>query len=196
MYQTSEGLNQFKAIKDILDENKGIYGFAELRGAYIKTPDGWKNALTKIILLKKDANKEPDEEIDYGGFVLIKKTVSLNDFLKIAEELFSESVLLLEKFSCQLTPPSLSTLDYPSNDFYEWPGKLFTMSGEKPSIPGRPLVDYSNPPFQDVYHAISKWLDLHHFHQSTDSRLGSVLVFLPEYRARIKSIRYADKKLS
>jgi len=192
-----EGLRQFNAVKDIVDENKGFYGFAELRGAYIKAPDGWRNALTKVVLLKKDAKKEPDEEVNYGGFILIKKTIPLDVFLKTAEKLFSESILMLDKFSCQLAPPSISTWDYPSNDFYDWAGKLFEISGGKLSIPERPpLVDYSNPPFQDAYHAISKWLDLFPFHRTSDARLGSVLVFLPEYRARIKSIRYADKKLS
>ncbi len=197
MYQASEGLNRFQAIKEVVDGNKEFYGFAELRGAYIKTPDGWRNALTKIVLLRKDAKKEPDAEVNYASVILIKKTVSLDDFLKTVDKLLSESILTLDKFSCQLAQPSISTWDYPSNDFYDWAGRLFEISGGKPSIPERPpLVDYSNPPFQDAYHAISKWLDLSPFHRSSDGRLGAVLVFVPEYRVRIKSIRYADKKLS
>lgn len=57
------------------------------------------------------------------------------------------------------------------------------------------MVEYSKPFFKDTYHAIEKWIDLHPFHGNSDARLGAVLIFLPEYRARINNIRYQNGKL-
>lgn len=193
MYQSGDMLAEVKAL---LQENKHFYEFAQLRGVYSKIPDGWKNVLTTIILMKKGRGRENDERLDYKELLLIKKAIDLEDVKIIIEKLLSEE-LIFKEGSCRFHITHMNKSFYPSNDFFDWPGKLITLEGEKPNISWyQPLVEYSKPLFRDTYHAISKWVDLQPFHGDRDARLGGVLIFLPEYRAKINNIHYHDGKLS
>ena len=194
MYQNKEALSE---VRTILEANNDFYSLAVLRGVYFKAPGGLKNALTKIILMKKGAEeKEPDEKIEYKDIVLVKKVIELEDFIIILEKLLCEELLMFDEYSCRIHITNLNKSHYPSNDFFDWPGELFAFESERPNISQyQPLVKYSNPLFKDAYHAIDKWIDLHPFHGNSDARLGAVLIFLPEYRARINNIRYQDGKL-
>lgn len=196
MYQSKETSGALEEIKATVEENKDFYDFAILRGVYLKTPEGWKNALTKIVLMKKGIQKEPEDKLEYDNIVFIKKVIKFEDFKVLIENLSSEKVLKFDEYPCVQTG-YVDKRNYPSNDFFDWPGKLLTIECEKPNIPSnRPLLGYSKPLFLDAYHAIEKWMDFPVFHGSSDARLGAVLIFFPEYRARINSIKYNDGKLS
>lgn len=131
MYQSSDALAEIKAI---LEKNKDFYSFVILRGVYLKAPEGWKNALTKIILMKEGAIKETDEKLDFKDLFLVKKVIDFEDFKIILEKLLSEELLLFDKYSCRVHITNLDRWHYPSNDFFDWPGELFTFESEKPNI--------------------------------------------------------------
>lgn len=80
-----------------------------------------------------------------------------------------------------------------NNDYSSYPGFL-QIIGDSVSYSQRgDLVKYNILCYKDRFHAIKKWLSIPKLSE-TDRRLGCVTIFLPNFKARISSLKIENEK--
>jgi hypothetical protein len=87
------------------------------------------------------------------------------------------------------------------NEYSDLPGYLYQSSygGAQVSFGSLsidPLVDYSLPSYPNALEAMRQWIGLAEFYYQSDARIGCVLIFMPECRARFESIVRSGAVLS
>lgn len=188
-----------------LKAGKSIYGYAKVETALSREKSIWKNVITKIEILHKD-DKRPKEEIyDYSNFCLARLVTEISDFVTLLDKVIEDGRLVID----DLPEVSIggyfkkhSYLDYlPSNDTtfkLEWPCRGYNFIPSSESFKGIPrskrLVSPNKPLFPDEHIAIRSFigLDLSKY----DQFCGCIIIFLPDYRAKIGEVRVGSKQLT
>lgn len=187
---------------EFIDRNSHFYADKVLiSSAILKTSSGhWTNCLTLFKVLKKDENVVLRNEINYTMFILIEDIVSLDTFKKIINHLWGG--FQIKNYDVRFNGTHFTQNYFPNhNEFSEWPGLYFEVGnnpGENDLKELRslnyPLVKYKIPCYISGYEATTEWLNLKDF--SVDGgRLGKALIFLPNFKTRIKYISYEDDTL-
>src|SRR5579863_7713133 len=182
-------------IKEILKANYQYYSGLRVRCVTIeRESDGsWHNALCIIHAFPKELGSEKQKSRRYKNVHLLEGWLKEGDLLDLVDEVSKRSITVdgkqitlsqhtqLNQFECQ---PS-------GNDYSTYPGFLYRTSGYSGDvpIPYEPLLNYDLPFYLNVYAAIHDWTQIRHFHESGDTRVGSLLIFLPECQMRFGSFR-------
>lgn len=87
------------------------------------------------------------------------------------------------------------------NDYSELSGYLYRSNNRLLDNINRfdfnePILSYEKPLFLNTYQAIKEWIKLKEFHNDSDARMGTVVIFLPEGIAGFKSIETINGKLN
>ena len=191
----------------ILTSRSQQYSSAVVRGVYIKEKeDEWRNGITKIIALA-EPREEHDESLDYGSVLYMEETLSLEKLRRIVDRLVNSGVL---QIGCQeirvvreedigkgnfIREEFVSTLhrdikaEWPAN-FYEFRGSSVYQRG----LPNDGLVALDKPSYPDTHHLVADkvGMDL----QFYNAWLGSVLLLLPNYQAKISDIKVGTTSMS
>ena len=87
---------------------------------------------------------------------------------------------------------------YPSGSVYgDWPGQLFEIAPadrHNSYFPPEPLVGRNLPPFFDAADAIRDWTGIPV--NASDSRFGEILLFLPDFTARLRKLAFKAGRLT
>ena len=188
-------------ILSILDNNKEFYGDVIVQSAIVKEKDVWKNIVTKIVPLYKNERKTPAKTLDYGDFVMIEDIISVNDLEKKLKRLISEEKFTIKGHTLQKDDSIYFENVRPmesGNDLFNvgWSADWYmvrTNERSRTHIPSEPLLTLKNPLFPDAYHAVKSWIGLDL--SKHDRLIGKIIILLPNYRARIKTVKIKSKQL-
>lgn len=201
---SEEGNIQVKdEILSILDNNKEFYGDVIVQSAIVKDKDAWKNIVTKIVPLYKNEKNTSTETLDYGDFVMLEEIISVNDLAKKLEQLISEEKFTIKGYTLQKDESIyfekvrlIESRDELFNFNVWWSADWYMVHINERSrthIPTEPLLELKNPLFPDAYQAIRSWIGLDL--QEREGLIGKIIILLPNYRAKIKSVKINSKQL-
>ena len=185
-----------------LDEHKSEYNDEVLiRSAIVKTKSGeWVNGLTTFIIPSNNQSFTKMPNIVYDKLILLQEVVNLEKFRDIIKNLWGG--LKISEYKINFSGNyHRSEYLYNHNIFSNWPGLYFEISymynsdAEEIFNLNYPLVKYDYQCFMSAYDAMKGWFEIQDFDETRDSRLGKILIFLPNYRARIKDIKFDGKIL-
>lgn len=189
----------------LMKKYERFYGSVILKSVLIKDKNkssdetsAWFNGLTKIVVLgKKETPKSENTQIMYNNCILIKKILDLNGLISLIKNCVRTKKFKIEEAKIPVVEGGNRIFWSSNNRYYSWSGYLFNLSNrEQVDIPSNPLLKYDQPLFTDGFEAIREWIDIRPFWNHSDADLGKILIFLPEYRAKIKELLYAEEKLS
>ena len=199
---SEEGNIQVKdEILSILDNNKELYGNVKVQSAIVKENDVWKNIVTKIVPLYKNEKNTSTETLDYGDFVMIEDIISVNDLAKKLGHLITEEKFTIKGHTLQKDESIYFEKERPvesGNELFNvgWSADWYMVRINERSrthIQSEPLLTLKNPLFPDAYHAIKSWIGLDLL--GHDGLIGKIIILLPNYRAKIKSVKINSKQL-
>jgi hypothetical protein len=199
---SKEGNIQVKdEIVSILSKNRETYRYIRVQSAILKENDVWKNIVTKIVPLYKNEKCTPAEKLDYGNFVLVEDVIGVNDLTKELEQLITEEKFTIKGHTLKKDESIYFEEGRPvesGNELFnvEWSSNVYMVRINERSrthIPSEPLLTLRNPLFPDAYHAIKNRIgfDL----SKHDGLIGKIIILLPNYRAKIKTVKIKSKQL-
>jgi hypothetical protein len=144
-----------------------------------------------------------DARYEYGKLVLIRRTLSLEEASTLASELVQEKRLRLSDIAIQLTGnfnqitfgPYVASRQSYGQIRPEWPSALFQFQLDGVSlgnIPQGPQVKLDLPFFPSGNEAIVEFCEL----ATTGYPLAQILFVLPDFRARIRTMKILEGRLS
>ena len=194
-------------IKDTLNRRRDQYTGAFVQGLYVREEgDTWLNGATKITALDK-SRSEADNSLDYGDLVYLESTVSLDELDDLIEHLAAAAPVQLVGRSVRMVDDGgagarnlFRPKEFVNDSHYwmksEWPANLYVYEGlrRRRGFPHGRLVSADKPLYPDAYHLVAHRMgaDL----RVNNALLGSVLLLLPNYQARISEVRIGTKRIS
>lgn len=191
-------------IAKVLEQRKSMYGRILVRSfiGLSKSDNQWKNALSAFIALKKD-DTFTDSVSDYGDTKFREKVIGLDELPRIIEKTVKEGVLSIPglpdiKFEGYFSSNDyLSYLDSGHKMFrIGWPSSFFQLEAKDKgiNINSGPYVGLGEPLYPNYMYLTSDRFKLNpnYYHQFW----GGVLVFLPNYKAKITEVRLGSTNLS
>ncbi len=195
-----------KRVESLVQSNGKYYETARIRCVAVQAPDGtWSSLIAHAAVYPLNLSPIKSRSFIYEqtkvalleGWIAPKDLVSYLG--KITETSFSipESELPFSGNPAQFR--ALSKL-HNQNDHSIYPGIEFRMDGQRPQfyISNEPLLSFGTeiPFYPEIDAAVKSWLSMPNFHGlSSDGRLGGMLLFLPECRARISKVRRVGQSL-
>ena len=172
-----------------------------LRFLLQKEKGSWKNFLTMLKLVKEGTRKEIN--YDYEEHVLGEKLLGIPDGLKVISSLYprngEKGKLVLADYDEFGISSGGSSKFVPSKPRYSilknhWPVRLCTFNiegGQRGQRWNRELLKEGFPYYPDLSEAVISFFDLalEHF-----SSFGEVYVVIPDYRARVESLKLIFSK--
>ena len=174
-----------------LNAHRGIYKFIVVRSVAARIGADWCSVLTVIIASPMDLALRPPQQLRYRDVRLLESVRPIAQLTPVLDEIRGGHLTMQEE---TLSFPTVSERSFrgwqqfPSgNSYFRSAGLVFEMGrgGTHTSWPSGPLLDYELPYHSDIYSACAEWSLLTTFNGSSDSRLGGVVLLLPELRARM-----------
>lgn len=191
----------------ILQRRRDQYSSAFVQGLYIRGEDGtWRNGATKVTALQ-ERSEAPVEPLDYGNVVYHEATISVVDMQELVETLAYEGVLKLKTYVVPMTKPEDigRSIGFRQKEFItashrwlksEWPTNFFVYEGtlERKAFPYDRLVALDKPLYPDAHHLVAHkfGIDL----QTSNAFINAILLFLPNYQAKLATIRVSADSLA
>lgn len=191
-------------ILEIVGKRKASYGYVVVKIALSNVDGTWKNLFTKIEILHKKGEKPSEKRWEYKNFCLSKTVLRLDDFIGLINEVIENGKLSIKGLPVVKIQGQFEKFPWKeyisSNDKVfglTWPCDWYNFSATnscKGTLPEGPFVSSDLPLFPDAYSAIKNLmgLDMSHYSQYR----GSILVFLPNYKAKIEEIKIGLKRLT
>lgn len=183
-----EFINLCSRIQMVLNKHKS-YTYMEVRGAAIRKHDGWVNYLTKITAMHSNSYSGEDYEelISNENFIVYRSHLKLEDIF--------EKVLVLglitqkhdikqciQKGDCRTTIISSREAEQFG---VKWSSPLCEIWCREEDVPTEPNVapESKSKNYKSAHDAIEDLIGIDL--DKNDERIGNVLIFLPDYRARL-----------
>lgn len=83
-----------------------------------------------------------------------------------------------------------------NNEYGRWPGTLFNIAARYSILPNGPLWHHELPSHDSAYDAIREYIKLLRFNDFSDSRLGHILVYVPNFNAQIERLALTGNDLA
>src|SRR5262249_16356820 len=83
-----------------------------------------------------------------------------------------------------------------ANAYSDLPGRLFDVSMNEVQLSTGPLLHHELPSYDSVYGPIKEFLGLNQFNDHSDSRLGHLLVYIPNFQARLSRLALQGSDLT
>lgn len=185
-------------IKKLIKNREGTYKSALITTALSKVQDSWRNVFTKITLSNKDG--DVSEKLEYDNFILSKVSITVDEFLKILDDLILKGDLKIK--NCP-DVKATGTFEYDrywryrsSNDDWlknEWPmhNYIFKIGKQTPAYPPNgPLISTQHPHFQDGQSAIK-----YYFGFDLRNYSSSIFIFIPNYQLKVDKLTIGSEHL-
>lgn len=190
-----------REIKKFIEEHKEQYNNKVIVSSIIVNDGGlvWYNCITKFRLISKEENITPRKNIIYDVFGLLESVISTEEMINILENI--EQGFKVKDFEIHLSHSGSVDFDYkgymPSNnDYCDFAGNEYWIGNGSIQPINFPTVKYGIPCFKDGCHAIRNWLSLEKFHDFYDARLGKIVLFIPNFKARFKKFEFENNYLN
>lgn len=200
---TKNNLTQEEVLTELdkkLKENKPWYESVRISCSALDLNGKWQNMLSMIHVFPTGGGAEKRSNHLYHHVSLLEEWISLEELVPFLEEI-RKQVVTVSDHRVHLHPGTeFREFEHlPSGSDYDprLPGHLYRASCNA-SLPilNQPLLQTDDSPFySNTYEAISDWSGIRPFYGSSDARLGGILVFLPECRARFVSLNPMEGRL-
>jgi len=198
----SYNLKQEEVLTDIkkrLEAQARYYSRIRVRCVAIASNSRWKNALCIIHAFPRNILPPEEKSSRYMELHLLEAWLKPEELPSLLEQLISQTIIIDgEPISLDQTTRFQEWEYLPgNNDYSTYPGVLYqtTRSSGAEGRFGDPLLAYNLPFYPNAYEAIRHWSAIKRFHGHADARIGCLLLFLPECRARFKNFNYRDNVL-
>ncbi len=188
-----------KHINALLEANGAYYHTLQIRCAVVVQNEKWRNALCLIRALPVAPPRTSLGNRRYANVHLLESYVDLSYLGQLVREMPTGTLKIAGEAIYLGEQPEFHMWDLlPShNDYADFPGYLYQSSNSSLTgmLPQEPLVDFNMPFYRDAYDAVRDWIGLRQFHNISDARLGYILLFLSECRARLEQIKTSGSGL-
>jgi len=205
MYVEGEYMEDIMGLKSIFEARQQSYGSATLSLVTVEQ-DNRTLMLVGSLQFNRKVESQGEESpilLDYNGFSLIKRRISVEDAWRFVEQIVNGNLpegYSFEAFRSGLKEPSWSrtkgVVPNPvgSQRFSLWPSYQFAIYNKNPNavIPIGPILGRDLPLVIDPKITVSEWVgyDYNQMQQNT------LLVSLPDYRARVENIVIGDNEIN
>lgn len=181
------------SISKDLNENKQYYEKVQLRCVAVKRDGHWQNILSVVRAFPKllIPPSSEDRKVSYADALLIEKWISLDEIIPILNEIAKNTFAYdQEVIDFGLTSETWVREQLPSaNDYMTYPAEQYRItSSQQVYYSGDILLSYNSPVYPSIYNAIQEWCQLRGFHGHGDGRLGSIIIIMPQCKARIVNL--------
>jgi len=188
-------------IKEIIEVNKSYYSDVRIRCVSIRQKEKWFNALTIIRIFTKDGKFDKRDNYYYGDFHLLEHWIKPQKLLSFLNKLRKEEIEISDEkiFIGQETTFSEWKFLPRNSEYSTLPGYLFTTfpsSEMRIGIPNQVLLSHKFSFYPNIYRAMEDWGEFSDFHDRSDHRFHTILLFLPECRAYFENLKYTPKENS
>jgi len=170
-------------------KHKEFYGYIEVLGAAIKKRDNWINYLTKLTAMYSGSpvGKNYEEIISNDDFIIYRCYLKLEDIFEkvLGSELITPQYGIkhqIQKGDCRTT---ILSSEEAEQFGVKWPSVLCEIWCREEDVPTKPDITpkSGSKNYENAHDAIKDLIgfDL----DENDERIGNVLIFLPDYRARL-----------
>ncbi len=197
-----EDLKVLEQIKVTIENRRKFYGDVSVKSFIGNAGRGWSNAITTLTVLPKDVEPKVNGGMNYGDIVYSESIFRPDAFIDFIDKLINQGKLVIPSLpEIQLegrffsnpflgyiqSKDKMFNLDWPSN-FYQFEPKDRSIN-----IPTGPYVSLSSPLYPDYTSLFQDkfGLSITHYHQFW----GNVLIFLPNYKAKITAMVLGSKQL-
>ncbi|MEA2074980.1 MAG: acylphosphatase [Euryarchaeota archaeon] len=171
------------------NKHKDSYGYIEVMGAAIKKQNNWINYLTKLTAMCSGSpvGKNYEEIISDDDFIIYRCYLKLEAIFErvLGSELITQQHSInhqIQKGDCRTT---ILSSEEAEQFGVKWPSLLCEIWCREEDVPTKPDItpNGGSKNYENAHAAIK---DLIRFDlDENDERIGNVLIFLPDYRARL-----------
>ncbi len=186
----------YSRVETLIERDAHWFGQIIQRTALSRTPDGQvQHVISRIDVKPKTAAREPTNTIDYGELIFVveelSKDILLSRLSALSERHFSASTWPLVGSSIGFS----DRYEPSQNEYSGWPCWVFDVSLGSVQVTHEPLLHPSLKSYPSAFAAIKEILRFGVFHDSSDARLGHILVTIPNPTARFGHISIAGSTL-
>jgi hypothetical protein len=184
-----EFINFCCRIQMVLNKRKS-YTYMEVRGASIRKPGGWVNYLTKITAMHSNSRSGEDYEelISNENFIVYRSHLKLEDIFEkvlvsgLITQKQHEIKQCIQKGDCRTTIISSQKAEQFG---VKWSSSLCEIWCREEDVPTKPDITpkSKSEKYKGAHDAIKYLIGIDL--DKNDERIGNVLIFLPDYRARL-----------
>jgi len=186
-----------RSIVRLLQERERLYGWVAGRTFLSRNRVGedWARAATRIEVLYKEDEKPEELRWEYDHGMLVKFALFQDEFVRMLDALIEKGQLNLPG-----NPPIEVNLEggfmpgeyLPSKGWgfaFPWPANFYQFGQHTPAYPSqRPFISRHAPAFTDFQSLIHEQVGL--------KGTGSLVIFLPNYVARIENLKLSSQRLT
>jgi hypothetical protein len=183
-----EFINFCSRIQMVLNKHKS-YTYMEVRGAAIRKQGGWVNYLTKITAMHSNSysGESYEEFISNENFIVYRSHLKLEDIFEkvLASGLITQKHDIeqcIQKGDCRTTIISSQEAEQFG---VKWSSSLCEIWCREEDVPTNPDItpESKSTNYESAHDAIKDLIGIDL--DKNDERIGNVLIFLPDYRARL-----------
>jgi hypothetical protein len=197
-------LKKLEKIRETLDQRNLMYGKVLVRSlvGFSSRENLWKNGLTAFIALQPGEMRQ-NTRFEYQDVLFYERTVGTRELYEIVEKVIKNGKLSIHEGPEVDIQGSFSSNDYlthleSGHKMFrtQWPSDFFQFEAldKGTNIPYGPFVRLNAPLYPNSMYLLQDRFNLNpSYYQQF---LGGVIIFLPNYKARIKETRLGSKALS
>jgi predicted nucleotide-binding protein len=183
-------------IQDLFLRDKDLLGGVTQQAALVRTDGGeLQHVITKIDVHSRSEAAAVPEVLDYGSLVFVREQLTTENLLTRLQGL-SEKQFAVGEWTVKSTGLGFNDYYEPShNSYYDWPCTVFQIAFHKAQFSFEPLIHPRLKSFPSAYEAVGRLLGFKQFNDSSDARLGSIVLCVPNFNARLERLSLKGKKL-
>jgi len=186
----------FSRVRDLLARDDDLLGAVVQRSAVIQTAAGaFQHLITKIDVLPKSVSAPVPDLLDYGTLAFTTEALTREALLTRLKGLLDRR---FEAGQHSFTSASIGFSDRyeaSGNPYSEWPCAVFDVAFGSTQLSHEPLFHTRLKTFASPFDAIRELLQLQNFNDSSDSRLGHIVLCIPNLNARLENLRIKGNRL-
>ena len=175
-------------IQMVLNKHKN-YAYMEIRGAAIRKQDGWVNYLTKITAMHSNSysGEDYEEVISNENFIVYRSHLKLEDIFErvLASGLITQKHDIKQCVQKGDYRTTITSSDEAEQFGVKWSSLLCEIWCREEDVPTEPNItpESKSKNYESAHEAIKDLIGIDL--DKNDERIGNVLIFLPDYRARL-----------
>ena len=168
-----------------------------MQSALLRTENNeLQHVISKIDVLSRSDDNPVPEIKDYGSLVFVRELLTQDGLLTRLQG-FLEKQFVVGEWTVKATGLGFSDHYEPSHNSYcDWPCTVFQISFDRAQLSFEPLIHPNLKSYRSPYAAIGEILRFKQFNESSDSRLGSIVLCVPNFNARMEHLSLKGHQLT
>jgi diguanylate cyclase (GGDEF)-like protein len=176
-------------VERIVNRDRTLFGSVVQRSVTQKNATGVSEHVITVIEVLPPEIHQAAEDLDYGTVRFVQEVYSLSELITRLQGL-NQLRIAVGRDAFQFEAKFGFSDQYePSDNCYgKWPGTVFHVAAIYSILPTGPLWHPHLPSHGSVFAAMREFLKLRQFNDHSDSRLGHVVIYFPNFNARLERL--------